>query len=184
MSGTTNNDRDEYAIRTTPEDRARIQKKFFDQAEEMYSEESIKRETAAFFGNASDDDFLPEKCCGLKGLNNNATRLDLARLYMIVYGDFTPEQVMSDDFKLLEHKNRLGQEFIDTLTSRDPEKVGNMWRDMTLHLNAFEMPHMDFSNDESVVDNYREVRFYSAVTIDHFTAMDGVRDILNRHRGN
>ena len=183
MSGVTNTN-DEYAIRTTPEDRARIQKKFFDQVGEMYSEEAIRRETAAFFGNASDDDFLPEKCCGLKGLGTDTTRLDLARLYMIVYGGFTPEQVMSNDPMLAEHKSRLGQDFIDTVTSGDPERVGDMWRDMTLHLNAFEMPQMDFYNDESMVDKYKEVRFYSSVTTDHFNAMDGVRDILKRHRGN
>ncbi|MCL2078692.1 MAG: hypothetical protein FWH17_02485 [Oscillospiraceae bacterium] len=182
MSGAPEQTQDIYAIRKTPADRARIQKKLNGQMEIMYGESAVTSDMAAFFGGRPDDDFLPEKCCGLKCLDSGISRLDSVRLYMIVFGGYTPEEVMSRSPEMRAHKQKFGKDFCDIITSGDPVKTGEMWREMTLHLNSYKLPDINFFDDESMVDNYREAKFYSGNARAHFNAMNGANDILHRHR--
>ena len=183
MSGTPEQNQDIYAIRKTPADRARIQKKLKDQMETMSGDAAVASDIEAFFAGRPDDDFLPEKCSGLKGLDNRLSRLDSVRLYMVVFGGYKLEEVMSQSPDMMAQKQAFGKEFCDILTSGDPDKTGEMWREMTLHLNSYKMSKVDFYDDESMVDHYREVKFYSDNSFSHFNAMSDANTILHKHRG-
>ena len=182
MSGTPEQNQDIYAIKKTPADRARIQQKLKDQMETMSGDAAVRSDMTAFFGGRPDSDFLSEKCCGLKGLDTGLSRLDSVRLYMIVFGGYTPEEVMSQSPEMLAHKQKFGKDFCDILTSGDPDKTGEMWREMTLHLNTYKLPEINYFDDESIVDNYRAAKFYSGSVHAHFNAMNGAGEILQRHR--
>ena len=176
-------------VRKKQPERDRVQTLLIDKLEPFQSVDAYKADDAAFFGGMTDDDFRNSRPNAIGTLFRPPTRVNLTRLYMMAEGGFSMQDLAKQSETMTDNKREWGAKFVDLVNSGDAERIGKSWAKMIQYLNAAKIPEIDFKNDESIANNFWQVKLLSSMATDvlqsvkHdvFTkpATEGFEDIRN-----
>ena len=138
-----------------------VQTTLFDQLIDRYGAEVEANDIEAFFGNRKDADFERSEDAPDRPLDLNikTRRLDMMRLYMVAVGEFSVEDVFSQDKTMMDSKRECGEEFCKLMLGGDAAAIAEANAKMAKYLMNAKIPNIDLRSDESIVENYAATRF-------------------------
>ena len=171
MSGIT----ESSAAAAAQAERDLTQKKLFERMEKSIGSEAEESDLEFFFGDLKNEDFTPQKCAGLEGLEDPQTRLAMVRLYARTFHGLSTESVIQGDNSFaIDRLTAAADGFRKLIFSGNISNIVTTWKSMMINASGASMPFVDFYSDASLAENYHLLEFNTQV----FDALE-----KTRHRG-